>query len=95
MNATHPEFQGFPSTQRETADEPTIARFLRLSEEKGPLVPQAWLPEALGVSKALAYRFLSQGRFHVIECGNTGFVSLAEVEEFKATPRPTGRPKKA
>jgi predicted 3-demethylubiquinone-9 3-methyltransferase (glyoxalase superfamily) len=89
------EFQGFPATQRETASESSMQRFLRLSEEHGALVPQAWLQDELGVSKQRIHQFLSEGRFHVYEVGSTCFVLLSEVEAFKAQPRKTGRPKKS
>ena len=94
MIATQPEFQGFPATQREPASESVTERFLRLSEEKGPLVPQSWIQDVLGVSKARVYQFLSEGRFHVYDIGRTSFVPLAEVEAFREMPRKNGRPKK-
>jgi hypothetical protein len=94
MMTTQPEFQGFPATQRETASESTIQRFLRLSNERGPLVPQSWLHEALGLSKQRISQFLQQGRFNVLDVGNTKFVAVADLEAFKVQPRITGRPKK-
>jgi hypothetical protein len=88
------EFKGFPATQREIADHSTIERFLRLSDEKGPLVPRACVAGVLGVSTARAYQFLSEGRLQVIEFGNTVFVSAVELQEFKQQARRNGRPKK-
>ena len=94
MNVDHPEFKGFQATQRETAAEPFLQRFLRLSEEKGPLIPQPCLLDVLGVSKARVYQLVNDGRFDVVELGDRRFVTAASVEAFTAMERPSGRPKK-
>jgi len=95
MIATQLEIEGFPATQRDTAPEPFLQRFLRLSQQKGPLVPQACLPEVLGLSTARVYQLVNEGRFEVVELGDRVFVPASELESFKATIRPNGRPKKA
>jgi hypothetical protein len=83
MNTTQPEFQGFPASQIETAAETVTGRFLRLTGEFGPLVPQSLLPSVLGVSAARVSVFLSTGRFKVCEINGQKFVPLDQAQSHR------------
>ncbi len=89
-----PEFSGFPVSLQSV--ENPVARLLRITEEKGPLVPQNLLPSALGVSSTRVCQLFAAGRFQVVEIEGSKFVPVSDVQAWLAKPKDVGgRPKKA
>jgi len=67
----------------------------RVTDEKGPVIPQSLIAEVLGVSKQRVNTLLDEGRmeFHVIN--GTRFVFVASFREYAKQERKVGRPSKA
>jgi len=91
MRAAQSEFAGFPESTAESAEGP-LSQYLRLSRESGGLIPQAMLPEALGLSRSRVSQFISEKRFHVHVIGGTNFVTAESFEAFLLEERKSGRP---
>jgi hypothetical protein len=90
----HPEFAGFPVSHE--SEESPVKRLVRITEEKGALVPQNLLADALGISKARVSHLLAAGRFEVVDFAGAKFVPAANLEAFMAMPKDRGgRPRKS
>jgi hypothetical protein len=86
-----PEFEGFPTAEHRPAESFAV-EFARISQEKGPLVPQNVLGKALGFSPQRVHQLMASGRLEVVELAGTKFVPLDDVTSFQRLPG--GRPKK-
>jgi hypothetical protein len=95
MNVSQAEFHGFPASQVEPSRESDIERFLRLSDEKGGLIPQNILPDALGLSTQRVSQLVTRQRFEVHQVGGHNFVTGDSFAEFLQRPvSKGGRPRK-
>jgi hypothetical protein len=78
-------------TRETIADE--FERFQRISKYSGGLLPQSQAALVLGLSKQRVNRLVAVGRLHEHDFFGKNFITGADIADFKAKERRSGRPK--
>lgn len=68
--------------------------FLEQSEVQGGLIPQAIVPDILGLSRQRMYDLIGDGRLKVIQLFGLRFITGPSFEAFVVSERKSGRPVK-
>jgi len=71
-----------------------LATVKRVTDEKGPIVPQHLVSELLNLSKQRIAQILDDGRLEAVEVNGVRYVTVKSVEVFAQMERKTGRPVK-
>jgi hypothetical protein len=71
-----------------------LAELERVTNEKGPVMPQALAADILGVSTQRVGQILDDGRLQGVQVGRCRFVIVSSFKEFAKEERKTGRPPK-
>lgn len=94
--AIQSEFAGFPESEMQalTAGELWLA-FQRIGQEKGGLIPQAMLPDFLGLSSQRVSQLIADHRFEVHQIGRMKFITGDSLAAYNADEKRHGRGHKA
>jgi hypothetical protein len=87
-------FPAFPTIKATARKRTPLREMLDAVEKHGPLIPQAFLPVALEVSKQRAYQLLNEDRIARIEVAGRMMIPLASLDVFLSEERKSGRPMK-
>lgn len=71
-----------------------LAELEKVTNEKGPVMPQALAADILGVSTQRVGQILDDGRLEGVQVGRCRFVIVSSFKEFAKEERKTGRPPK-
>lgn len=94
--AIQSEFAGFPeSTATALSAGELFEAFMRIDSEKGGLIPQAMLPDMLGISKQRVSQLVADHRFEVHQIGRMKFVTGDSLAAYQADEKKHGRGHKA
>jgi hypothetical protein len=85
-------FPAFPTITATARKRSPLREMLDAVERHGPLIPQAFLPVALEVSKQRAHQLLSEDRIARIEVAGRMMIPLAALDVFLSEERKSGRP---
>lgn len=72
-----------------------VALYLRLSREKGGLIPQAMLVDALGVTSGRISELIRNHRFEVHQIAGRNYITADSFEAYLVEEKRTGRGHKA
>ena len=94
--AIQSEFAGdFPTSTALQAEENPLSLYMRLSEEKGGLIPQAMMADILDVSSARVAQLIGAHRFEVHRIGKMNFITGDSLKAYNDAEKLAGRGHKA
>ncbi len=94
MMADQAELFPVLTAQTQTRKRSPLREMLDAIERHGPLVPKAFLPLVLDISKQRVHQLITEGKLASIEVAERTMVPIAALEVFLSAERKTGRPLK-